>query len=348
MRMRDADFPADPYPGAVPPCSFVHLDAVAHRLDPDPAAPGGWSVGGTDLDGWLAGHGVAPSAGRVPVLAYGSNRCPSKITWLREALGLDGPVVALRARTRGVTAVWAHGLRARDGQRPAVLAAAPGVVEDHAVWLATPEQVAVLDRCEGRGERFRLARLGTGAVHTEDSARIDEPWCYLGQATIRRPLLVGGRPVRCVDVPQRQARVLAGDPATGDGLDAPTVHGPPHPDEWPAALFTYGLLMPGQPSWDLVAPYVAGGPRRVRVPGTLYDTGLGWPALVADVTSSVPGMLVPLRDPAALLPHLDVYEGPDYRRRRVTLAGGTVCWLYTWTAPTTGFRHLPGGWPGRP
>jgi len=32
----DADFPADPYPGGSPACSFVHLDGVGHRLAPDP------------------------------------------------------------------------------------------------------------------------------------------------------------------------------------------------------------------------------------------------------------------------------------------------------------------------
>ena len=53
------------------------------------------------------------------------------------------------ARTHGVAAVWAAGFRLRDGQRPPVLAAAPGVVEQHSVWLATPGQVDVLDHCEG-------------------------------------------------------------------------------------------------------------------------------------------------------------------------------------------------------
>src|ERR1700754_159286 len=140
MSWPDTDFPADPYPGAVPPSSFVHLDEVSYPVRPDPRA--GWlvtSTGEAPLDTWLAGHGCAPAAERVPVLAYGSNRCPSKITWLRRELGLGpDPVVVLRARTHDVAAVWAAGLRHRDGQRPAVLAASPGTVEDHAVWLATP------------------------------------------------------------------------------------------------------------------------------------------------------------------------------------------------------------------
>ncbi|MGD9526763.1 gamma-glutamylcyclotransferase [Pseudonocardia sp.] len=346
--MRDADFPADPYPGAVPPCSFVHEDggteATILRLRPDPSTLTGWSVAGNDLDDWLAARDAPPAAARVPVLAYGSNRCPSKITWLRRELGLPGPVIVLRARTEGVAAVWAHGLRARDGQRPAVLAAAPGAVETHAVWLATAEQIAVLDRCEGRDDRFRLARLRTGTVRTEDGGIVETPWCYVGHGTIRRPLLVDGRRVRCIEVAQVQAQALNGEPGDDD-LDAPTVRGAPDPDDWPAALLTYGLLMPTQPSWSLVAPHASGPPRPLRVAGTLYDTGQGWPALVPGGRGEVPAALVPLRDPVRLLPLLDEYEGPDYRRVRRTLADGTACWVYAWVAPTAGFRELPAGWP---
>lgn len=200
----DAEFPADPYPGAVPPTSFVHVDGVSHSLD-------SWT---SELD---------PGT-RLPVLTYGSNRCPSKITWLRESLGLGPePVVVVRVRTTGVAAVWASGFRLRDGQRPAVLAAAPGVVEEHAVWLATPDQISVLDRCEGRDDRFRLARLHTGEVRTEEGTLIEDPLVYLGLAPSRRPLLVRGRPVRCADVPQAEALTLDGEPSDGDGLDADTI-----------------------------------------------------------------------------------------------------------------------------
>ena len=138
--------------------------------------------------------------------------------------------------------------------------------------------------------------------------------------------------------------MLDGEPGE-DRLDAPTVHGAPNPDDWPAALLAYGLLMPTQPSWSLVAPHAGGPPRRMHVAGTLYDTGLGWPALVPGGRGEVPAALVPLRDPARLLPVLDEYEGPDYRRVRHTLADGTVCWVYAWVRSTVGFRELPGGWP---
>lgn len=328
MLWGDGEFPADPYPGAAPACSYVHVEETARALTPGP-----WRVGDTPLDDWLDAHDAPPAAARVPVLAYGSNRCPSKISWLRRELGLGAdPVVVLRARTVGVAAVWAAGLRARDGQRPAVLAAAAGVEEEHAVWLATPAQVAVLDRCEGRGERYRLARLRTGEVRTEDGALLDAPWCYLGHGQIRRPLLVDGSMVRCADLPQAAARDLVGEPAPDDGLDAPTVTGAPHPDEWPPRLFAYGLLQPGQVSWHRVAPHATGEHRPATVPGQVLDTGRGYPAWRPDAPSTTPGTVIELRDPVAALPALDAYEGPDYRRVRTTLADGTVCWAYAWVA----------------
>jgi hypothetical protein len=205
----DERFPADPYPGAVPPTSFVHVERTGFWLV-------GGLVRGEPLDSWLAARGAPPSSVRTPVLAYGSNRNPSKISWLRSALGLGPePVVVLRVRTTGLAAVWAHGLRARDGARPAVLAAAPGVVEEHVVWLATRAQVAALDVCEGASPdgdgRYRLARLGTGEVRTEDGTLVPEVHAYVGNTPARRPLLVDGAMVRCADVPQEVARTLTGD-----------------------------------------------------------------------------------------------------------------------------------------
>ena len=156
--------------------------------------------------------------GRIPVLAYGSNACPSKITWLRENLGLTGEVIVLRARCIGMAAVWAAGVRARDDQRPATLAALPGVVETHAIWLATREQLAVLDVCEGRGKRYHLARLRAG-VSLADGTALPEVFTYVGASPDRMPLLVDGAPVRTTEMPQGKARALNGVPAPSHGLD---------------------------------------------------------------------------------------------------------------------------------
>jgi hypothetical protein len=121
-------------------------------------------------------------------------------------------------RCAGLAAVWAAGLRKRDGQRPATLAALPGVVEDHAVWFATPDQLAVLDVCEGRGNRYDLARLTGADIRLEDGTRLDGVHAYVANSDIRRPLLVDGRPVRVADVEQARAAALTGVPAPGHGV----------------------------------------------------------------------------------------------------------------------------------
>ena len=185
----------------------------------------GWRVEpeNIDLDQWLANHGEPPLAARMPVLGYGSNANPSKVTWLREELGLEGPAVVLRARCEGLSAVWAAGMRARDGQRPATLAAEPGHVEEHSVWFATPEQLRVLDRCEGRGLRYRLVRLHTGRVVLYNGGVIDSVLAYTAGSKKRMPVLFNGRMVRCEDVSQRRALTLGERAAVTDGLDVTEV-----------------------------------------------------------------------------------------------------------------------------
>ncbi|MER5393032.1 gamma-glutamylcyclotransferase [Saccharopolyspora sp. NPDC002686] len=229
----DADYPALPYPGARPGFSFVHSDGVGWALAPDSSAPSGWRVSrdgsdGSCLDSWLGERGAEPMRGRQLVLAYGSNACPAKITWLREELRLTGPVVALSARCTGLSAVWAAGLRVRDGQRPAVLTAAPGVVEEHALWFATPEQRRVLDQCEGRGVRYRLVHLhGSERIRLADGSEPQRVLAYAAAGRQRAPLLVDGRPVRCLDVDQIAARALVGEPAEHDGLTCTEITGEP-------------------------------------------------------------------------------------------------------------------------
>ena len=333
MDFADEDYPAAPYPGRRPSSSFVHDDAT------------GWFVDGIDdLDGWLAGRHAPPLKDRVPVLAYGSNVCPAKITWLRAALGLAGPAVVLMARCQGLAAVWASGLRVVDDQRPATLAAMPGNVEDHAVWLATPDQVAVLDRCEGRGERYRLVRVDTGTVRLTGGTVVDGPLAYTAASPRRMPLLVDGRPVRCLDVPQAGAAALTGVPAATDGLSVREV-GVPEPADFPDRVFVYGTLQPNASDWWRLEPHATSA-RPARMPGALYDTGLGYPALQLGEGPGVAGWVVHLDEPARALAALDDYEGTEYRRLRVALPGGMWCWTYVWVNSIEGLRMLTAPWGG--
>jgi alpha-beta hydrolase superfamily lysophospholipase len=248
MPYADVDYPADPYPGARPARSFVHEGNNCWSLLSAEDRPWHWSVDGVELDDWLTLRGAEPLAARVPVLAYGSNANPAKIGWLRTALGLTGPVVVLRVRCTGLAAVWATHLRVRDNQRPATLTAEPGRVEWHAVWLATPAQVRVLDVCEGRGERYRLVRLATGTVTAEDGTDLAGVLAYTAAGDLRAPLLVDGLPVRCADLPQAEAMFLTGEQGH-DGLTVEPIVGAPVAGDWTYLLQTGRMVEPV--SWSL-------------------------------------------------------------------------------------------------
>lgn len=234
------DYPADPYPGARPGVSFAEMDGAGWVLRPS-ADTSGWVVDAgrsemVDVDAWLAERGAAPMDQRMPVLAYGSNASPGKLEWLRETCGLLGPAVVVAAEVEGIAAVWCAGRRVRDDQRPAVLASMPGVTELHAVWFATPEQRAVLDHVEGRGERYRLAWVHA-PVTLPNGARLEWVLAYTARPEVigqdveehlnRSPLLVNGQMVRVTDMPQDEIRTAAGTSADTDGLDVIEVIGEP-------------------------------------------------------------------------------------------------------------------------
>ena len=114
-----------------------------------------------------------------------------------------------------------------------------------------------------------------------------------------------------------------------------------------------GLGLPGKP--DLAAL----GATRVapcRVHAALYDTGLGYPALVAAgeaAAGTVTGELWELADPERALPLLDEYESvypadtsaSEYVRLRVRClepAGGEA-WIYAWNGSTDGMTRVADG-----
>jgi gamma-glutamylcyclotransferase (GGCT)/AIG2-like uncharacterized protein YtfP len=109
-------------------------------------------------------------------------------------------------------------------------------------------------------------------------------------------------------------------------------------------LFVYGTLMPGRLRWPLVADDVLRR-RPSAVPGTLYDTGLGYPALVLAGERPVPGWLLGLSERApTLLEQLDVVEGPHYRRTDVTTLDGVRALTYAYVGDPVGFTVLEGPW----
>jgi len=109
-------------------------------------------------------------------------------------------------------------------------------------------------------------------------------------------------------------------------------------------LFVYGTLMPGRLRWALIADDVV-RQRPSAVAGTLYDTGLGYPALVLGGDRRVTGWLLGLSQRApTVLEHLDAVEGPRYRRTEVTTVDGVRALTYAYIGDSAGFTVLGGPW----
>ncbi len=114
--------------------------------------------------------------------------------------------------------------------------------------------------------------------------------------------------------------------------------------------------MPDGGAWELLEPWSTGAAELDAVPGTLYDTGRGYPAATfqPDATGLVHGVVVvlePSRSDAALTT-LDRYEAEEYTRIEVRTTSGLRAVTYAWTAPLDRCAVVPGGrWrapPGAP
>lgn len=104
--------------------------------------------------------------------------------------------------------------------------------------------------------------------------------------------------------------------------------------------------MPGRLRWPLVADDVVER-RPASVPGTLYDTGRGYPALSVAPGGRVHGWLLGFPDDraGAVMARLDEVEGPAYVRAAVTADDGTAAVAYAWVDPIADdFIALAGRW----
>ena len=344
----DADFPADPYPGAVPPFSFAHLDGHSHPLTFDVS----WRVGGAELDLWLAGHGAPPLAARVPraVLRLEPQPEQDHLAAPGAGAGRAGRRAARphRGAGRGVGERVPRPRRAADlrARRRARGVRAARRLDGH----ARPGRGAR----PLRGPRRPLPAGPAGhrrRVHsdTDDGLRIEAPWCYLGLSAIRRPLLVDGRPVRCADLGQAAALALDGVPAPDDGLSATTVRGAPDPDEWPAAVFVYGTLQPGHPAWPLLAGHAVGARGAPPSPDACATPASATRRCSPTGRRGAPGWVVTFATRPSCSRRLDRYEGPEYRRIRVAATPDdgprTACWTYAWAADEAAAdRRCRHGW----
>lgn len=119
-------------------------------------------------------------------------------------------------------------------------------------------------------------------------------------------------------------------------------------------LFAYGTLQPGLAPAEIASAVEALRPvGEGFFFGKLYDLG-SYPGAVIDPASEriVYGTVYKLPDDAAVMAHLDAYEGPDYVRieQLVTLTKGGVvsCWVYDYLGRPSEDRRIESGrWADR-
>lgn len=120
---------------------------------------------------------------------------------------------------------------------------------------------------------------------------------------------------------------------------------PPRPHAEPGRIAVYGTLMRGGSAWHLLETLVTGAGINTTLPGTLYDTACGYPALRLEPgTAGTPAQVFQLRDAGTALSVLDAYEGPQYDRIAIMLDDGEPCWVYSWRGPVDHLKPLPDGW----
>ena len=157
-------------------------------------------------DGVTAPPGEADFAGRVPVLAYGSNAAPDQLVRkFGDVPGTSIPVT--RASVRGVDVVYAA-LFAQYGSVPATIHASEGTEAFvHVTWL-TGDQLERMHGTEGAGTAYRYGSLPGDAVEFRDSPDAGEVFVYVAAAGA-----LGPEPVALASVPAKRRRYAdAGQP----------------------------------------------------------------------------------------------------------------------------------------
>lgn len=208
-----SEYPATPYPGARPRCSWVYDRGGVVPLE---HAGGRWRLAATgeDLDEWLDDRGAAPMAERVAVVSHGSNACPAAIA--ESALDGTGPLVTLRARLGGLAAAWCAHPTGR-GVLPSTLVEAEGDEAGFVTLFDRADQIDAVNAKEHRGRGpYDLVRLDEGTVLLEDGRALVEPLTFV--AGRDRGVLVGpdGAPVLLRDTPYDEAVALRDRPDTGE------------------------------------------------------------------------------------------------------------------------------------
>lgn len=102
-------------------------------------------------------------------------------------------------------------------------------------------------------------------------------------------------------------------------------------------LFVYGTLRPGDVRWHHLAPFVVDEGWDDTAAGSVFDTGLDYPAATFDHSGTIHGRTYGLlaASQQRCLDRLDEVEGVvegQYRRIQITTGTGVRAWSYEYGA----------------
>ncbi len=132
---------------------------------------------------------AAHRAGRVPVVAYGSNRAPQQLALKFPDLPVDDGILVEPVELAGWDVVYAARITSYGAVPARIVEHASVTVRVAVTWLS-PAQLKRMDASEGGN--YERAALPVGSVTTTDGVQRAEAQAYLGGGDI---LQAGGAPV---------------------------------------------------------------------------------------------------------------------------------------------------------
>jgi gamma-glutamylcyclotransferase (GGCT)/AIG2-like uncharacterized protein YtfP len=126
-------------------------------------------------------------------------------------------------------------------------------------------------------------------------------------------------------------------------------------------VFVYGTLRPGDVRWPILEPFVVDAGMVDTTDGSLFDTGLDYPAAVFETGGTIIGQTLALLEDSLdralrVLDDVEDVVSGEYARVRVLTGLGVDAWAYAYgtgldLVPITSgdwFRHRPPTHPHNP
>ena len=126
-------------------------------------------------------------------------------------------------------------------------------------------------------------------------------------------------------------------------------------------VFVYGTLRPGDVRWPILEPFVVDGGIVDTTDGSLFDTGLDYPAAIFETGDTIVGRTLALLEVSLdralhVLDEVEDVVGGEYTRVRIRTGLGVDAWAYAYgtgldLVPIESgdwFRHRPPPGPHTP